>query len=279
MNKNVIKELSKVLGIEETVLVSKLEAEGDQQLDIKGTLYTEEALNKRIQNDPNYMSDANKTTLIESTREAALEVWTKGKKRELGLEFTGKDPNDLVKALQDAKLGDGDEELKKAQARIDELTNEKKTILDSKTALEEELNGKLTSLQSEKDSIVLDYRLTSLVPKETAIPSDKIIKLFKMDHTLDTDADGKEFVRNANNEVVKDKTTFEYITVDKVFEDYATQYIQKPTGRGQGNNFGNGQGKADDLEEFNKNWEASGKNMKGLEYQNALAEFHAEQQN
>lgn len=178
-------------------------------------------------------------TFVNNTRSEAkntgIEVAVKEVKKELGLDFTGKDIKDLVKAagekaVEEAKLN--------PDKAVEKLKGDVETLKNTITTLTTEKQNAENGLKSYRNTIEIDRAIESALPDKLAIDRDDAKILLKSKMRFDVDDAGRVITMNEAGEVMKSSTTADPLPVKDVLDDYFRTNPKYITGPGAGNGGG-----------------------------------------
>ena len=207
--------------------------------------------------------------------EASIEMLVKDKKRELGLDFEGKDPEKLLESFKAKVLVD-------AKVEPSAALQEKETIITG-------LRSNLLKLQQEKDEVassVQKIKLETTISK--AIPTNLVAGVEADEVLLTMRHKGYEFeekdgalVAKKNGEVIAD-TALRPIPIKDVINAYVTERgwldsgaAAAKDGRGGGHSKPT-TGIPTKLSEAEAQWKAKGKNPGSAEYDTYIADLTKE---
>lgn len=267
LNKQLIQSIAKTYGISAEDLTAKLTSEEPQELELAGQLFTDAELQSR---------DSGK---YNEGKKVGQERTVKDLKQKYGYELDG------VKDIE-GFMSHHEEQLKSkysknSNERVKELESD---LTKQKQAYEQELEN----LKNSNNDLLGKYKkqasnnvLLSIIPENTSIKKEAIVTLFNTDYELEHE-NGVTLVKK-NGEILKDPKTTDPLKVNDVFNDWLIKenYIAKPNGRGNGNDFGKN-GKIIDAkspEEFQTKWLAQNpdKSLNSKEYENAYFEYRESQ--
>jgi len=222
MNKELIKSLAKLAKVKDVEAFTKaLESESDT--DFK--LDTDNLIVRTKEEDSQF-----KENILESAKtehyKAAMEIQIKNMKKDLGLEFEGKKPEDLISAYKAKILEDAKVEPNK---KIEELNTSLETL---RTQLGEKDN-ELSQLQKTIETDKRKYKAQSLIPDlpdSIGLSKEEATSLYFMSHEIKEDGIYK------NGEKLKDS-----LEKPISFEDSIKSFVEEkgwnktqPSGRGGG---------------------------------------------
>lgn len=206
-----------------------------------------------------------KTALVEGGT-AAIEMFIKDKKKELGLEFEGKDPAKLLEAYQAKVLAD-------AKLVPDEALKQKDTIIQG-------LRTNLTTLEAEKTAalgqiakVKQEVTLKSSIPTNlSGVEPDEVLASMRLKGYDFVEEDGKMVVKK-DGTLVADKA-LQPLPIADVIKGYATERkwlaVEEPGRQGRGaasSRAGATGGKVSTLKEAEEAWVAEGKNSGTADFQ------------
>jgi len=208
---------------------------------------------------------------------ASIEMLIKDKKKELGLEFEGKDPDTFIEALQQKALADAkiapDEKLKEKDKTISQLQKNIQTLQNEKQQIEQKVS------QVKVEATVLKSIPSNL---KAGMDAEEVLTLMKAKGYDFTEKDG-QIVAVKNGETIADQALNPRPIKDVVTE-YATErgWIDTGTGtrsgRGEGSS-GGGSGaptKPTKLSDAEKEWVKDGKKTGTADFSRYVDELRAE---
>lgn len=267
LNKELVSIVASTFGITAEEFTAKITSDKPQELKLAGQLFTDEELKAR---------DSGK---YNEGKTVGSERPVKDLKKKYGYELDG------VKDIE-GFLAHHEEQLK---VKYSKGGNERVTELESdlkkmKETYETEIEG-LKTINSDYEGKykkqTITNKLLSVMPKDTSIKKDALVTLFNTDYEVDV-VDGMTVVKKGG-EILKDAKTTSPLALESVFNEWMVteNYIAKPSGRGEGNEFGQS-GNYKGLktpQDFQSKWlkENPDKNVNSPEYQKAYEGFREEQ--
>lgn len=263
-----IQAIAKALKLKPQDLEEKIKSESEEDITLPElNVFTSEELETRLKNE--------KTSSYNDGKTAGVEMLVKDKKKELGYDFEGKDFDSLLNYhTEKIKTSNGkpDERVKELEKDIERLNKTHQEKLNQTTQ-------ELTKFKSDYNNQLQNNKLLASLPKETTIPGDDIITLFRANYQTEVSEDGKTVVKK-NGETVKDPTTASPLELNDVFTNFISErnFAKRTPGRGGDNEFGDGGSAPKSISKFNEKWskENPGKTMNGTEYQEAYSKFREE---
>lgn len=208
-----------------------------------------------------------KTALAEGGT-AAIEMFIKDKKKELGLEFEGKDPAKLLEAYQAKVLADAKLVPDEALRKKDEIIQGLRTNIQK---LETEKTDALGQISKVKQEVALK---ASIPANLSGVEPDEVLASMRLKGYDFVEEDGKMIVKK-DGVAVADKS-LQPLPIAEVIKGYATERkwlsVEDPTkvGRGAaGSKVGAGGagGKVSTLKEAEAAWVADGKSAGTADFQ------------
>lgn len=206
--------------------------------------------------------EAGKAKGIEEGQAIARELVAKDLKREIGLSIDGKNLDSVIK------------EAKKYISNSDQYRKEQIELLNRKI---EALDSEADRIKSEELKLKHEAYLQNALPiqRKKSISDQEYIQILSKELQI-IDRDGQQIIMQKGNELLnpygKPKDPVSHIS--EVFEK--RNWIEvKPTPAPQGRGWGNtpSGGKATRMSELVREYETSGKNMTGLEFQKDVSEL------
>lgn len=178
---------------------------------------------------------------------AAQEILIKNTKRDLGLDFEGKNINKLIevvkaKALEEAKI--------EPDKKVQELAADKAKLQQNIQELESKFQAKEKEFIFKENERKVNDALLSSMNFETAIPTNDVLTLFKSN--FQTDLEGDKVVIKKNGEVLKNPTTLSPLSPNEVLAEFAKPYLKTAVITGGGGKKDEPGGKLNSYEAFEK---------------------------
>lgn len=200
--------------------------------------------------------------------EASVEMLIKDKKRELGLEFEGKDPSKFLEAYQSKVLAD-------AKVAPSEALKEKDTVIAGLRASVATLEMDKQSLSANVSKIKIDSTIMRAIPSNliAGVEADEVLLTMRNKGFEFEEVDGV-VVAKKSGQLVAD-SALRPLAVTDVVKSYVTErgWIDEGNGGAAGKEGrGGGHSKAkttaaSTLSEAEKQWKDSGKNAGTAEFQ------------
>lgn len=258
LKQETIDAFAKFAGIDPQDLVDKIKSEGEEDIPLREVqVFTNDELDTRIKNE--------KSTSYNEGKDAGVEMTVKSKKGELGLEFEGKDINDLLGAYE-AKIKS---EVGKPNEKIAELENDIVSINKNHALEIEKWEDKYSDVHGRYTTSVINNELMSIMPENVTISKKDFMTLFNSEYNV-VKEDGKTIVKK-NGETLKDGKTAEPLSLKEVLINYGTEkkYINGQGGRGGANEFGDNTTSTNSISGFNESWLKKHGNLNSPEYNQA----------
>lgn len=271
MNKKLIKKIAATLKLDEAALEAEIQkAEGSDELVPDGLLaFTPSEIESR--------DKVVDKKAFDRGSETSMEVFVKTKKRELGLEFEGKDPEKLIEALSAKVLSDAKVTPDKSLAEKDKTIEGLRRNI---AALEEEKSNIASTLNTVKRQTTLlksipQNLISGVEPEEVLLTMGH--KGFEFD-----EMDGQLVVKK-NGQVVADQA-LRPLPVKDVITGYVKErnwLDDEQSGQREGRAGGHSKmkdvtTKPTKLSEAEAQWTASGKNTGTAEFQQHLRSLTAD---
>lgn len=247
-------ELESLLNLPEGTLTDAQASEEKVKIEIpKLVVMTEDEQNEQRENF--------KTTF----GKAGLEIGIKTAREKYGLDFQGKNIDNLLEAhktkvvteaLADAKV--------EPNKKIDELNIDLEKLRGLNEGLQKTIdNSKKANDEAEKRRGI-EKTISSQLKGEYVLEKEDLLTLIETKLKPTFDDEGKLFF-SKNGEAIKNKTTLSYETTENVLADFLTPYSKKPSG-GAGGGDDTGAGGSSNLEKFNKEMTDKGVNAGSIQY-------------
>jgi len=200
-----------------------------------------------------------------------VEVAVKTVKRELGLEFTGKDIKDLATAAKEAGIA----EAKIApDKKVESLTKDLEIVKKQNLELEKRATDAEGNFTSFKSQIEIDKELDAAIPENALLDKNDMKTILKANLSIVIE-EGKTVVKGPDGEILKHASTAAPKTVKESIEDFLKtnpKYL-KPIEGGKGGPDSKGGGTGGDkkpLTEFIKEMQEKGISTSSEEFRTAL---------
>lgn len=254
LSQEAIKKIAGIIKADPKVLEEAIKSEKETPVDIPElSVFTADELKTR---------DGNiEKTHYDNGRTAGVEMLIKDLKAKYGVELEGKDPEKFMNAFKskienDAKI-QPDEKVKELSGTVTKLQDNIKTLQSEKEDLSKQLKN-----------IGLTSKVLSSVEKEYLIGKSDMLSIMKSNGYSFEEEENK-IVAKLNGNIIRDNMTQSPLSVDKVFDSYATEkkWIKEPvrSGRGDGSS-GGGKEIPSSLSEFEKQWKEDGKSTNSAEF-------------
>lgn len=222
------------------------------------SIYTKDELDalKKNVTDQSYVSGL----------KAANDIAIKEAKKKYGLDFEGKDLDNLLDAHKRKIISETAVEPNK---KIQELENVNTSLKASLARTESEM----LELKNTTRKLKVSTNALNSIQKEYSLPKNDILSLMMLSG-YDIDEDNGKIITTKNGETVRDTKTHDPMPFDAVFEEFAKEKGQikaiapeptKPTGRG-GVSSNTPPAAYGSLKEFEAAWVSQGKNIQGAEF-------------
>jgi hypothetical protein len=254
-----IKIGGKTVEIDNEELSKAIEAE-QEEIEVKA----EDLSIRSKEEEDTFINNIKKETV-----KTALEMEVKKYRNELGLEFEGKNMDNLVEALKEKHR---EEFTKDPNKQLEQMQTDLKTLQERNKSLEGERDTVKTDFDGyKKDRAKLDH-ITKGLPENLSLPKDDMLLILNNKIKTDIDENGNVVVLDANGQVKKD-ANLQPIPYEKELENFfATNesYLKEPAGgRGGGDSSGDSDG-AKSIDHFNKKMETAGVDVGSYEYNTKL---------
>lgn len=247
-----VTELETKFGIAEGTLQAAIDSAESTKIEIPvGTLVNTETHEVFLKDD--YLKRTE--NLKEENKLAGVEIAVKGVRTDMGLEFEGKTMDNLMTAYKEKVLKEANIEPDKKSAEYDTtITGLRTNLTDLQTKFNDlEANGLKKDSQREIDGNIL-----SKLGGNYTLAKEDVMTLFKTRYDVVVE-DGKTLIKQ-NGETMKDKVTYEPLSLEVVMGSFTESYTKKSGGEGgagAGDTLGNS--KPGSIEAFYKEMETSGK--------------------
>lgn len=262
-----INSIAKLLRVEPQDLEAKIKSEGEEDITLPELkVFTDEEFKTRLKNETTSSYNDGKT--------AGVEMLVKDKKKELGLDFEGKDLDSLLNHVTEKVK----KESGKPNERVQELENDIKKLNQTHQQALQEREQKLGEFQKKYNQSVISNQLLNIVPNETTIPKEDVLTLFHANFQTELTEDGRTVVKR-NGEVIKDPTTASERELKDVFQEFITErkYVKQTPGRGGDNEFGKGGITTKSISAFQEQWQKkTGKELNSPEFERDYTEWRKE---
>lgn len=241
-----IAEIEKVLGLEEGKLNEMLTSEEKQSIDLSTLLIEPKAIyEERISN------------IKAMSATMAKEVAIKEYKKQLGLEFEGKNETVFIEALKNKFETIKSEVIKDPEQRFTTLKNDFEKLQQNLLAKESEFETFKTNItkQNELNEIKSDF--TKYVPENVLVSKSTIFTEAKEKGFSFEREEGKTVVKDSMGNTIKDENTLSPVDLKTWVSNFTTPYLSKPIG-GNGGGDDTPPAKAGSFEAFEREAEKSG---------------------
>lgn len=195
LSKETLQEIAKVAGLDAEALKTAIASDKEEQLSIKGHLFSDEEL-------ATLKTNVSKEA-YERGKVAGVEMEFKEIRDSYGVEIEGKDFRKLMekygeKVMRDAKL--------EPSAKITELTNDIKKLQETLSITEKSKNEELTTLKAQMDRIAIESAVKSALPDSAGgLDREDLATLYFGKRQIRKTETGFEIIDTKNNETLKDK--------------------------------------------------------------------------
>lgn len=210
-----IAEIEKSLGIEQGKLAEMVTSEEVHKIDLESKVIMEKTIfDERIEN------------IKKETAQTALEMAVKEKKRELGLDFVGKNIDGLVNAIKEKTEAESkiepEEKFKSLKSDFDKLQKNFETK-------NQEFEAFKTNIEIEKSQNEIKSEFTKNIPDNVLVSKSTIFTEAKEKGFSFAKEEGVIVVKK-NGETLKNEQTLSPIGIDAWAKEFATPYLGKPNG-------------------------------------------------
>lgn len=209
--------------------------------------------------------------LKKDTVKTALEMEVKKYRNDLGLEFEGKNMDNLIEALKEKHR---EEFTKDPNKQLEQLQADLKTVQERNKVLEEEKNGIKSEFEGYKKDRTRTEQITKGLPDNLALPKEDMLLILNSKIKTDVDENGNVVVLDENGQVKKD-ANLQPIPYEKELENFFSEndsYLKAPEGgRGGGDSSGE-PSNVKSIDHFNKKMETAGIDIGSMEYNQRLNE-------
>lgn len=241
-----IAEIEQSLGIEAGKLQEMITSDEAHTIDLTSKVILDKPIyEERISN------------IKKESANAAIEMAVKAKRTELGLDFQGKNFDNLLTAFKTKIEAE-------STAEPEEKYKKLKTDFEGLQSVVQEKDNKINELtttfaQKEKRSKI-QSDVFKFIPDNVIVSKGTImIEAEQKGFTFD-EVEGKTVVKGADGEVIKNLTTFSPISLEEWMPTFVTPFIPKVEGGAGGGDKG-GNSLAGSLEAFEKEAEKAGWNI------------------
>lgn len=200
-----------------------------------------------------------------------VEVAVKTVKREMNLDFPGKD----IKALAEAAKELGATEAKvPTDKKVERLEKDLDLVKKENITLKDRAEKAEGGFSSFKQQIEIDKEIAEALPANTLLEKNDMMTILKANLTFGTDEAGKRIVTGPDGEVFKNPSTAEYKSPKEVIEDFLKsnpKYLKpKEGGSGAGDSNTEGDKVKKPLSKFIEEMQAKNINVNSPEFNAAL---------
>lgn len=192
--------------------------------------------------------DARINNLKTEFKTAGLEIGVKEARTKYGLDFTGKTIDNFAEALKTKILSEAKIEPDK---KVTEITNDLNIMRSNFDKATKDFNDLKVSFIAKENERKINDSVFSKIPENTTITKEDIATIFKSKYKMDLADNGSIVFKNGGDEILKNQTTLNPLTMDEVMTQFISPYI-KPASGGAGAGDAAGAGKAGTLEAFGK---------------------------
>jgi hypothetical protein len=231
-----LKELEGSLNLKEGTLKSAFESETEETIDIS-------TLSIRTIEDDETRTANLKTEYHTAGREIAI----KTAREDYGLDFQGKNMENLMSAIKTKVLAEANVE---PSAKIKELTADNEKLKSNIEGLQTEVNDGKILFAKQKTQSSIASMIDGAIQGDLTISKDDAALLFKNKFGTELNEGGKLLI-SQNGEVMKNTTTLDPVGITDVMTDFLSAYTKKVEG-GAGGTDQTGGGKEGTMDAFNK---------------------------
>lgn len=245
-----IPEIETALGLKAGDFKAAYEAAEEKVIDITGLeIVSKTDYATRIKN------------LKEEAGTAAVEIAVKKARTELGVDFEGKTMENLLlahktKVIAEANLNP-DKRVTDLEKDLVKMRGNFETEKTKREGIENEFKQK-ENMRAVREAVI------SEIPANTIIPKDDVVNIFFSKNKAELDDAGK-IVFKKGDEVLKNQTTLNPLSVKEVMTEFITPYV-KPAVGGDGGGDNPGQPKAGTLQHFVEEMQKAGFNEGGSKF-------------
>ena len=248
-----IKEIEEALGVEVGTLEKAITTDEAISIDLSNRVILDKsAYETRLEN------------IKKETATTALEMAVKEQRTALGLDFTGKNMENLVKAIKEKTEAESKIE---PEERYKSLKSDFEKLQSNLIEKENEFNLYKTNIDTERTLSEIKGEFIKNIPDNVLVSKSTIFTEAKEKGFSFVKEDGVVVVKDKNGQVVKDQN-FSPIAVDVWVKEFSAPYVSKPQG-GSGNGDEPTPPKAGSWEAFEK--EASKNGWNDLEKNQELS--------
>lgn len=238
MIKNIV-DIEKQLGLVPGAMEAAFKSTTDDVIDISGMeIVKKDDYATRIKN------------LKEEAGTAAVEIAVKKVRTDMGLSFEGKTMDKLLDAYKTKVVADANLNPDKRVTELEKDLNTMKTNFETSQKKLTEVEGTFKqkeNLRTIRDAVIAE------IPVDTIIPKEDVLNIFFSKNQMElSDKGGVVFKKG--DEVLKNQTTLNPLTVKEVMTEFITPYVAPPAGGGGGKDNPT-QGKPGTYEAFAKDME------------------------
>lgn len=231
-----LKELESSLKLKEGTLTAAIENEEAVKINIESLLI------RTIEEDETRTANL-KTEYHTAGREIAI----KTAREDYGLDFQGKNMENLMSAIKTKVLAEANVE---PSAKIKELTADNEALKLNITGLQTEVNDSKLLFAKQTTQRSIDNMIHGAIQGDLTISKDDAALLFKNKFGTELNEGGKLLI-SQNGEVMKNQTTLDPVGITDVMSNFLSTYTKKVEG-GAGGGDQTGGGKEGTMEAFNK---------------------------
>lgn len=253
LSEKTISQFAKLLKIDKVKLEAALKSEEVQEVEIQELLvFTQTDIETRDRNQ------------YEQGKEVGLESWVKAKKSELGLEFTGKDPEKLIDAVK-AKAA---EESGKAP---DEKLKEKDTVIEGLRRNLTEKDTVIDGYKKREEIASLDNSILASIPETLPAGITKTDALAIIKNNLEfSKQENGEYQVKRNGEIMRDTTSLSTLSIGDATKSFVKEKkwdeVTDPGKQGRGGGSDKTPAAVGKLSELQEQYKAEGKSINGAEF-------------
>jgi len=189
--------------------------------------------------------EAYTTNLKKEHGNASVEMAIKAVRNEMGLEFQGKNMENLLESYKEKVLKEASIEPNEKISKLESQLGEFKTKLEERNNAFTELE---TNYKREGQERSINNKLLNSIPENTTLSADDILVLFKSKYEVDLN-DGSMVFKKDGKEL-KDEN-LNPLGLDSIMNEFVQPYAKKAEG-GSGKGTETGNFKAGSIEAFDK---------------------------
>lgn len=237
-----IEQVEEAIGVEKGKLSEMISSDDEHEVDLTGRVF---------QSKEDH--DAKMINIKKEAGTAAVEIAVKEARKTLNYEFTGKTIDNLLSAHSDKVLADAKIEPDK---KYDILKTDFVTLQTNLTKKTEEFDAYKLDVQGDTVKRKNESKVMKAIPSDDKliIPGAAAMVLFNQQYTVSQNEEGKDVIKNAAGEILKNKDNLNPLTLAEVMPDFIKPYVKKAEG-GAGKGDETGEAKEGTYEAFEKEME------------------------